>query len=250
MHRRSFLATSSLAVGSLVLPSLRIPAAAGIRAVLFDAFPIFDPRPVARLASSLFPQEGPALVAAWRTRQFEYTWLRTAGHRYRDFWSTTADALKAAARSLNVDMSQAQFDQLLNTYLHLPLWPDVAPTLAALKGAGIRTGFLTNFTPTMLSSNIATNGLGGSFDYLLSTDPVRAFKPAPAAYQLGLEATGLRAAEVAFVAFAGWDAVGAKWFGYPTVWLNRLDSPSEELEATPDAVGTDLATLRTFLGLP
>ena len=250
MHRRSFLATSSLALSSLTLPTQRFTTPARIRAVLFDAFPIFDPRPVARLVNSLFPEEGPALLTAWRTRQFEYTWLRTAGHRYQDFWLTTADALSAAARSVKLAISPTQHDQLLDAFLHLPVWPDVTPTLAALKSAGLRTGFLTNFTPTMLSANLTENGVAGAFDYLLSTDAARAFKPAPAAYQLGLEATGFRSEEVVFVAFAGWDAAGAKWFGYPTIWINRLDSPPEELRATPDAVGTDLATLRGFLGLP
>ena len=249
MDRRSFLAASSLALGTLALPRARYPAPAGIRAVLFDAFPIFDPRPVGRLVTSRFPADGQALLTAWRTRQFEYTWLRTAGQRYRDFWLTTGDALRAAARSVNVALSAEQQEEILDAFLHLPLWPDVAPTLAALRAAGLRTGFLTNFTPAMLSTNLARNGQADKFDYLISTDAVHAFKPAPAAYQLGLEYTGLRREQVAFVAFAGWDAAGAKWFGYPTVWVNRLESPPEELDATPDAAGPDLSTLRRFLGV-
>ena len=44
------------------------------KAVAFDAFPIFDPRPVFELAETLYPSRGAHLRNAWRTRQFEYQW--------------------------------------------------------------------------------------------------------------------------------------------------------------------------------
>lgn len=40
------------------------------KAIAFDAFPIFDPRPVFRLAEELFPGKGAELSNAWRSRQF------------------------------------------------------------------------------------------------------------------------------------------------------------------------------------
>ena len=53
--------------------------------------------------------------------------------------------------------------------------------------------------------------------------------------------------EILFVAFAGWDASGAKWFGYPTFWVNRLDSPVEELNAVPDGIGKGMNDLLNFI---
>ena len=47
-----------------------------IKAVAFDAFAIFDSHSVYRLAERLFPGRGMELSNEWRTRQFEYTWLR------------------------------------------------------------------------------------------------------------------------------------------------------------------------------
>jgi 2-haloacid dehalogenase len=67
---------------------------------------------------------------------------------------------------------------------------------------------------------------------------------------MGVDAFGLRRDEIVFAAFAGWDAAGAKWFGYPTVWINRLGVPAEELGGVPDATGRDLATLTTFVRPP
>ena len=87
------------------------------------------------------------------------------------------------------------------------------------------------------------NGIDEYFEFVLSTDLAQAFKPAPKAYQLGVDAFGLRKEEIAFAAFAGWDVAGASWFGYPTVWVNRVQSVAENLDATPIATGRDLHVL-------
>jgi 2-haloacid dehalogenase len=50
-----------------------------------------------------------------------------------------------------------------------------------------------------------------------------------------------------FVAFAGWDAAGAKSFGYPTYWVNREQSAPEQLGNVSDGEGGDLMALRSFL---
>jgi 2-haloacid dehalogenase len=50
-----------------------------------------------------------------------------------------------------------------------------------------------------------------------------------------------------FVAFAGWDAAGARSFGYPTFWVNRLGFPPEQLGVLPDATGPDLNALLAFV---
>ncbi|MEO8406190.1 MAG: hypothetical protein ABI480_16395, partial [Chitinophagaceae bacterium] len=53
----------------------------------------------------------------------------------------------------------------------------------------------------------------------------------------------LKKSEIGFVAFAGWDAAGAKSFGYPTYWLNRQHQPMEQLGVTPDWTGDNLSDL-------
>ncbi len=76
---------------------------------------------------------------------------------------------------------------------------------------------------------------------------VRSYKPVRPAYQLGVDTLGFERSEILFVAFAGWDVAGAVWFGYPTYWLNRLGSVSEELGAAPLGRGADLQSLFDFL---
>jgi 2-haloacid dehalogenase len=217
------------------------------RAIAFDAFPVFDPRPIATLAETLFPGMGPELINLWRTRQFEYTWLRTAAGSYTDFMRVTEDSLVYATNSLKLDLRGEQRDRLLGSYLGLRTWPDATPVLRKLRAAGLRLAFLSNFTPSMLHGSIKASDLDGIFEHIISTDKARMYKPAPQAYQLGVSAFGLPREQILFVAFAGWDAAGAKTFGYPAFWVNRLGLPAEELGTFADSEGTTLNELLAFV---
>ena len=110
-----------------------------------------------------------------------------------------------------------------------------------MKKDGLRLAFLSNATPQMLEAAIRNSSLEGVFEQAISTDRIRSYKPDPRAYQLGVDVLGLPAKEILFAAFAGWDATGAKWFGYPTFWVNRAGAPAEELGAPPDGSGPEQA---------
>lgn len=256
MNRRQFIGTLAAGTAATIIPTARNSHAADnagekarttVKAIAFDAFPIFDPRPVFSLTTKLFPDKGAELGKIWRTRQFEYTWLRVAGHHYQDFWKVTEDALVFAADSLNLKLTNAQRQQLMQAYLNLQAWPDVKPALEQLKNSDIKLAFLSNMTPTMLQAGIDNSSLNGFFDFILSTDSVKTYKPDPQAYQLGPDAFKLRKEEIVFTAFAGWDAAGAKWFGYPTFWLNRLAFPSERLYAVADDSGSHMEELIRYI---
>jgi 2-haloacid dehalogenase len=217
-----------------------------LQAVAFDGFTIFDPRPIAALAEALFPGQGQHLSNAWRTRQFEYQWLRALSGRYADFWQTTQEALAFAAKALDLELTAAKKARLMQGYLELEVWPDVPSSLRTLKEAGARLAFLSNMTSAMLNKGIEKAGLEGVFEHVLSTDAIQAYKPDARAYQMGIDAFHLEREAVLFAAFAGWDAAGAKWFGYPTFWVNRLGLPDEELGVTADAAGPTLQDLVGF----
>ena len=249
LARRQFLSLTACAVaGELVKSHAASAVTTGVRvqAIAFDAFPIFDPRPIYALAEELFPGRGAEFSKAWRTRQFEYTWLRTVVGRYADFWQVTEDALLFAARDLKLALDSRKRARLMNAYLDLNVWPDVPEALKSLKAAGIRLAFLSNFSRQMLDAGIENSGLTGIFEQVLTTDQVKQFKPAPRAYQMALEALGLKREAIAFAAFAGWDASGAKWFGFPTVWVNRMNSAMEELNVLPDLTCSNLSDLVAF----
>jgi 2-haloacid dehalogenase len=251
IDRRSFL-SAAVAVGVSRNSEGRTLSAGTtsgrrIKAIAFDGFPIIDPRPVAARAEEIFPGKGELLSNAWRTRQFEYTWLRTVSGHYVDFWQTTQDALVFAANSLGLTLTTEARDKLMHTYLELKAWPDVMPALESLRAAGVRLAFLSNFTAPMLDAAVANSGLQGFFEPHLSTDRVRAFKPDPRAYEMGVKAFRVKREEIVFCAAAAWDAAGARWFGYRTFWVNRSRQPVEELGVKPDGIGEGMAELAKFV---
>lgn len=250
-HDRRILlkaALSGVAAGAVAAAGAASPAQrAPIRALAFDALPIFDPRPIQALAQSLFPAEGAALMNAWRTRLFEYQWLRALGGHYADFMQTVRDSLDSSAAQLGLNIRQAERQQLVDAWSRLQVWPDAATSLKSLREAGQRLIFLSNMTVPMLRGGLRNAGIEDLFEHVVSTDQIRTYKPDPRAYQLGVDALGLPREQILFVAFAGWDAAGAKWFGYPTFWVNRLGQKREQLDATPDGEGPDLAALLQFV---
>jgi len=77
------------AVATALAPAVAQPAASDrpIRAVCFDAFPIFNPANVLATAKQVSPDLG----AAWFQKIFADTWLRTAAHQYVPFPTVIAE---------------------------------------------------------------------------------------------------------------------------------------------------------------
>jgi 2-haloacid dehalogenase len=216
-------------------------------AVLFDAYgTLFDVYSVTARAEQLFPGQGQALAAQWRTTQIDYTRLYTLSGRYKPFWDITQDALRYSLKRLNLPADTQAEKALMGQYACLSAFPENLPTLRALKQQGVRTGILSNGDPQMLQIAIDSAAMSGLFDWVLSVDAVKQFKTAPAAYALGAQAVGKPASEILFVSSNGWDACCATWYGYQTLWVNRAGLPVEELGATPTRIGSSLNDVMQF----
>ncbi|MDO9358338.1 MAG: haloacid dehalogenase type II [Polaromonas sp.] len=220
------------------------------RAVLFDAYgTLFDVYSVGLLAEQLFPGQGQALGLLWRDKQIEYTRLVTTsngGEHYRPFWELTRASLRFACKRLGLSLASDSEDRLMNQYRHLSAFPETREVLQALKDRGIVTGILSNGDPGMLDVAVRSAGLEGLLDHVLSVDAVRRYKTHPDAYALGPQATGLAARQIAFVSCNSWDALGASWYGYPTLWVNRYALPFEELGTSPARTGHSLLDVLGF----
>lgn len=231
-------------------------------AVLFDAYgTLFDVYSVGLLAEQLYPGHGQALSVLWRDKQIEYTRLVTTsnhGAHYQPFWQLTRAALvyaiKKIAASPASTRATALFDEqhgvaierLMNQYRHLSAFPENRQVLQTLKDRGVRTGILSNGDAAMLNLAVKSAGLDGLLDHVISVDPVRKFKTHPDAYALGEHTLGLSASQMAFVSCNAWDALGATWYGYQTLWVNRYQLPFEELGTLPTRTGSSLRDVLDF----
>ncbi len=218
-----------------------------VRAVLFDAYgTLFDVYSVGLLAEQLWPGRGEKLAQLWRDKQIEYTRLVSMSGRYQPFWSLTRAALRYAMLRLGLGADAAAEDRLMNQYRHLSAFPENREVLQALAARGVRAGILSNGDPQMLAVALKSAGLAGLLDPVLSVHETRRYKTDPAAYALGPAALGLPAAQILFVSSNGWDALGATWFGYTTLWVNRAGLPPEPLDAEPTRTGTSLRDVLDF----
>jgi 2-haloacid dehalogenase len=230
---------------ALSLEAAAARAAPVVRAIAFDAFPLFDPRPVLAGARRIDPAG--RLGDLWFQRIFALTWRTAAAERYASFEALAADALADTAAALGIALPGPQAAALVQAFYELPVWEDVKPQLAAWRAQGVKLALLSNMNEAMLASNVARNALTPLLDHVLSTDRVRAFKPSPRAYALGPSVLGLPRSQIAFAAFAAWDAQGAAWFGFPTAWVNRLGQPSERGLEGVASRGPDLQCLAPLL---
>ncbi len=217
------------------------------KAVLFDVYgTLLDVYSVGLRAEQMFPGAGERLARAWRERQIEYSRLVSMSGRYRPFWQLTRDALQVCAEALKLPLDDAGADSLMNEYRHLSAFPENRAVLQALAARGVRAGVLSNGDPDMLDVTLRSAGLVELISPILSVHETRRYKTDPAAYALGTAALGLPASEILFVSSNCWDAIGATWHGYTTLWVNRAGAPMERLGVEPTRVGNSLRDVLEF----
>ncbi len=217
------------------------------KAVAFDYFVIFDPNSVVAEVEKVFPGKGMDFTKAWRAKQFEYGFLRSITKSHEDFFKVTEDALLYTMENMKLETTEAQKKQLLSAYLSLKPWPDSVEGLKKLKASGVKIITISNFSKMMLKSNADNAGIADLFDELLSTEINRTYKPDLEAYALGIQHLGLKKDDIVFAAFGGWDAYGAKSFGYPTYWVNRFNLPTEKLGIQADGTSNNFQGLLDFI---
>jgi 2-haloacid dehalogenase len=220
--------------------------APSVRALVFDAYgTLFDPFAVKTRAEELFPGSGAPLSQLWRSKQLEYSWLRSLMGSYENFWKITEDALLFACHTLNLSCDEHQRKQLMQVYLTLPTFPEVKPALEKLSPVPL--SILSNGTPQMLDAVVAANGMAHFFQNIFSVDSLELYKPRFEVYQQAVDGLNLPKESIGFVSSNFWDVAGATNFGFQTIWLNRNSIVPDELGVTPKAVTNSLRHLALLL---
>jgi 2-haloacid dehalogenase len=213
-----------------------------VKAFVFDAYgTLFDVHSIVMALDRRFPGQGSEVSKAWRTRQLEYTWLRSLMNRYEDFWRVTEDALIATCRDMRLALEAGTRAELMEAYLRLTPFPEAREALGALSG--IPLAILSNGSPKMLEQVVKNAGLEEAFSYLISVDEVKTYKPSAAAYQLAVRKMGAESGEMNFVSSNFFDVAGAKVFGFKSYWINRSETAPDEFGVSPDATLKSLSDL-------
>lgn len=218
-----------------------------IKALVFDAYgTLFDVHSIVAESEAAFPGKGMALSQLWRTKQLEYTWLRSLMGRYVDFEAVTAGSLNTACRMLGLSLNEQTSGRMLQAYRTLAPFREVPAALERLRGR--KLAILSNGSPVMLNAVVRNAGLDHLLDAVISVDALKVYKPHPGVYALATDAFGMSPAEIGFISSNFWDISGATSFGFRTFWINRTGQTPDDLGFTPMAVLENLDQLVSHLG--
>lgn len=222
---------------------------ASVRVCAFDAYgTLFDVNSAAKHARDELGERWQPLADLWRTKQLQYTWLRSLMGQHADFWQVTGDALDFALAELKLT-DEGLRERLMQLYLELDAYPEVKGMLKRLKSSAKGAVILSNGSPDMLAAAVRNAGLEASFDAVLSVEQVGIYKPHPSVYRMVVDRFNVVPTQVCFVSSNAWDAHAAKVFGFNVVWCNRFKQSPERMPGRPDAEISTLAELPGVLGI-
>ena len=228
----------------------RVKPIRGIKACVFDAYgTLFDVAAAAKAAADDLGDKSGPLAEIWRTKQLQYTWLRSLMDDYADFWKVTGDALDYALAATGMKGDPALRRKLMELYRALGAYPDAVATLRALKNARVKTAILSNGSPAMLRAAVKSAGLAPLLDHVLSVHSLKIYKPDSRVYRLATRTLKVGPAAICFVSSNGWDAWAGARFGLRSVWINRTGAPPENLPGKIAAEARVLADVPRLLGL-
>ena len=200
-----------------------------LHAFVFDAYgTLFHIGSLDKKLSTIFGEKANEVAHIWRSKQLEYTWLRTLMGSYQPFSIVTGEALRLACNKVGVPLTEDSQKELVEQYGALDAFPEVVEVLASLSQS-FRLAILSNANPEMLERAADINGLSPHMECILSVDKVRAFKPHPSVYQIAVNALDLEKEKIGFISTNTWDVAGASAFGFKAIHLNRFGTVQDEL---------------------
>ena len=158
------------------------------RVIVFDAYgTLLDIQSVLEEAKLAIGPAAADVVDLWRTKQLEYSWLRTMMGTYADFEQISRDALTYALATHSATIADHARQRLLDLWFRPRPFPDVPQVLSTLQRAGLTLAILSNGSREMLNLALEHSRLADMFAEVMSVDDVHRFKPDPAVYALARE---------------------------------------------------------------
>ncbi|MDP9456995.1 MAG: haloacid dehalogenase type II [Actinomycetota bacterium] len=219
-------------------------------AIAFDVYgTLVDPLEMGeRLRPVVGEELAEPMAKLWREKQLEYTFRRGLMRRYEDFNVCTRQALDYAAQALGAKLSDEDRGRLIEEYVSLSPYPDVARGLEAMKGAGHTLVAFSNGVEATIWALLEQAGVLPLLDDVVSVDDVSSFKPDPEVYRYLCRKLDRPPSEVWLVSSNPFDVIGGESSGLNVAWLRRRpDATFDPWGIEPDLVAPDLLTLASKL---
>ncbi|HLM06486.1 MAG TPA: HAD-IA family hydrolase [Blastococcus sp.] len=155
-------------------------------------------------------------------------------------WFGFRAAFDAALAQLT-DLDEAARSGVADAFLELAPHPDVEPALRRLAGAGVRVVTLSHGAPGVAEAGLERGGIAPLVERTLSSEVIRAWKPAREVYLWAAGTCGVAPDRLALVAAHGWDVQGAQRAGLTGAWFARSERSYPAVYDPPHVAADDLA---------
>lgn len=203
----------------------------------FDIYgTLIDPISMQVHLAALFGDAAREASELWRQKQLEYSFRRAIMQRYVSFPVCTEQALEYVCGRFGVELTDSNKRELLDHYLKLPAYADVARGLELVEQDGHTLIAFSNGTEDPVRGLLDNAGVLHRFRTIVSVDDVRTFKPSPLVYEYLVDRCGVPKSTLWMISSNPFDVIGAKACGLKAVWLQRDPrSPFDAWEFSPDA---------------
>jgi 2-haloacid dehalogenase len=226
-----------------------------IKAFAFDLFgTLVDTASI----SKVFPEIGvklndPKLFAEiWHSKQIQYALIMNAmGGKVEPFSQLSLRALRFTAKINHLQLSAEQINKVNEAKLNLDPFPDSKKGLEKLKANGDRViiAILSNGEAAKTDKLLVNIGLRQYFDYIISAEDAKKYKPSPEPYILASKRLGIPISDICLVSSNLWDIAGGQAAGIQACWINRGEEvkASEELDVKPDYMFDAIEKIKELL---
>ncbi len=169
---------------------------------------------------------------------------------YRSYRDILRQIVSRIADRYGIEPSAAQLEAPAESLSDWPPFNDTVEALRALK-TKYQLGIISNIDDDLFAGT--NRRLQVEFDYIITAQQVKAYKPSLLVFEYALEKIALPKEKILHVAQSLYhDHAPAKQLGLATVWINRqrlVPGTAEIGSARPDAEFLDLASLAKAAGL-
>jgi 2-haloacid dehalogenase len=173
-------------------------------------------------------------------------------NRYREYKLVLRMVLEGLGTQLGFTPTSLELQHFSESVKDWPPFPDSTRSLQALKKK-YKLAILSNIDDDLFA--FSAQQLQVSFDWVITAQQAKSYKPSLNNFQLALERIGLPKHKILHVAQSLFhDIVPAKALGLSTVWVNRRhhkagSGATPPAQAQPDLEVPDLQTLAAKIGL-
>jgi 2-haloacid dehalogenase len=171
--------------------------------------------------------------------------------QYHEYRTVLGMVLKGFGSRVGFTPNEAEVQRFSESVRDWPAFPDSARALQALKKK-YKLAILSNIDDALFA--FSSQRLGMQFDWIITAQQAKSYKPSLNNFHLGIERIGLPRSKILHVAQSLYhDIVPAKTLGLSTVWINRRHGKkgfgaTPPAQVQPDLEVPDLQTLAEMIG--